>query len=926
MRGEIVALDLETTGLDPLQDEIIEIGIAICQDDEIIEQYDTLVNPGRINIPPHVEVLTGITNDDVRDAPPIRELLPEIQRLVGNRPVLGHNVGFDLGMLYKHRIGVENIRLDTYELSSFLLPMAPRYNLNSLMQHFGLVLENAHRALDDALAAWQVYRKLWQLLLEIPFEILREIADLSNDLDWSAAPAVQDALRLRIENNELTGRKSQFANVFQPLPERGERLRRRETPIEVDVDDIAGILEPGGKLSQKMPGYESRNSQVEMCRAVTEAFNEGQHLIIEAPTGTGKSLAYLIPATHWAEANNDRVVVATHTLNLQDQLLDKDIPLLQNQLGLNIKATTVKGRGNYLCPRRLEAMRRRKLTNIEELRVVAKVLVWLSQGGQGTMSEINLRGNAEKSAWYRLTAQDEGCQLDRCRDQMHGTCPFFKARAEAESAHILITNHALLLSDVASGNRVLPEYNYLVLDEGHHLEDAITDGLLRQTDKYGMLRLLTELGDARSGLLGDMMQSLKDLPEKHYGKIDTYLQTMIRAVKMMGDHVRGFFDEIAAAFGTGRTDAQRSIRITEKEREISDWQTLIQRWEYLEEFFDTLSDSMRTLADGLTQLSNNHDIPNGEDTITNLRNMGGRIQELSDLFKEFLLQPQPNFIYWVDVFQESRQVIIKAAPLHVGELVERHIWESKECVVLTSATLRTANSFDFLESRLSAEHVLKMNLDSPFDYASSTMVYLPSDMPEPNHPDYQHAVERAIIETATATQGRMLCLFTSYSQLRETSKAITPRLALGDIIVYDQSSGTSRQLLLESFKTTEKAVLMGTRSFWEGVDVPGDDLSVVMIARLPFSVPSDPIFAARSETYGDKSFMEYSIPDAILRFRQGFGRLIRRQSDRGVVVILDKRVQSKRYGQLFIDSLPETTLQRGSLDNLPRMTEKWLDQ
>jgi DNA polymerase-3 subunit epsilon/ATP-dependent DNA helicase DinG len=264
------------------------------------------------------------------------------------------------------------------------------------------------------------------------------------------------------------------------------------------------------------------------------------------------------------------------------------------------------------------------------------------------------------------------------------------------------------------------------------------------------------------------------------------------------------------------------------------------------------------------------------------------------------------------------------APLHVGELVEKALWTEKQSVVMTSATLQTNNSFDYIRERLHADDVETLALGSPFNYKDSTLIYVPNDIPDPSERHrYQHAVERGIIELAAALNGRVMALFTSFTQLRETSQAISPRLALGNINVFDQSDGSSRQALLDGFRNSERAVLLGTRSFWEGVDIPGDALSALVIVRLPFAVPSDPIFAARSATYGN-SFAEYALPDAILRFRQGFGRLIRTNTDRGIVTIFDSRIVKKSYGTNFITSLPDCTVQYGSLDFLPVAAAEWL--
>jgi ATP-dependent DNA helicase DinG len=285
--------------------------------------------------------------------------------------------------------------------------------------------------------------------------------------------------------------------------------------------------------------------------------------------------------------------------------------------------------------------------------------------------------------------------------------------------------------------------------------------------------------------------------------------------------------------------------------------------------------------------------------------------------------PKPETIYWVEIQPQNKRLTLNTAPLRIGPLIQKYLWHEKEAVILTSATLTAAGDFNYVRNTLLAEEADELTLGSPFDYESSTLLFIPKDIPEPNAPGYEQAVNRAIAQTAIASGGRMLALFTSYAQLKRAAQAIGPHLRDQDIQIYEQGDGASPQALLESFKNSDRAVLLGTRSFWEGVDVPGESLQVVVLTKIPFEVPSDPIVAARSETFDDP-FGEYQVPEAILKFRQGFGRLIRSASDRGVVAVLDRRVLTKQYGRLFLGSLPQCTVKQGNAAELPKLAEKWL--
>ncbi len=933
MRGEIVAIDLETTGLDPFNDAILEIGLARFRDGEIVETYQTLVDPNR-EIPANITNLTGIRQEDIIGAPKIHQVIPGVESFIGDAPILGHNISFDVSFLRRHDILYNNLQIDTYELASVVLPTAPRYNLNSLTQQVDISLDDAHRALADASATAYLYWELWKHVLELPLTTLQEIANASRGLpDWEAGPVFAAALeeRTRTAFGETKQEElNQYKHVFSPIKGSWQPLRDNGDAAPLDVDEVAGLLAEDGLLSRRVAGYEHRPEQIKMLRAVAEAFNHSQHLMVEAGTGTGKSIAYLLPAIHWALKNGKRVVISTNTINLQDQLLDKDIPLLRDVLGLGFKAAVVKGRNNYLCPRRLATMRRRQPTTVDELRVFAKVLIWLLESTTGDRGEITLRGASEIGAWMRLSAEDDGCTLDRCHTQMHDTCPFYKARRNAEEAHILIVNHALLLADVASGNNVLPKYEYLVLDEAHHLEDATTNGLSFQLDQIALRRQLAELGGRRSGILGDLLTHARGaIPESHLNQLTEYVEKVEEAIQAMEFHINGFFGVVLQFLEEGRhirpSNYVNQVRITEQLRNKPAFGLIQASWDTLSQFTTGISSAMNLLARALSRLED-YDIPEYEDIVNNVSASARNMDEIHRQLEAFTHKPDSNTIYWVQVGQDRRRMSIHAAPLHVGPLIDEYIWRSKEAVVLTSATMQTAGSFDYIQDRLQAFEIKTLDVGSPFNYEESTLVYLPSDMPEPNDRfRYQDAVEEAMIELAAATNGRLLGLFTSYTQLRQTAQSISPRLALGNISVFDQSDGTSRQALLDGFKTTERAVLLGTRSLWEGVDIPGDDLSVLVMARLPFAVPTDPIVSARSETF-ENAFAQYSVPDAILRFRQGFGRLIRTKTDRGAVVILDHRLLSKSYGHFFLDSLPNCTIVRKPLAQMTKEITDWLAQ
>jgi ATP-dependent DNA helicase DinG len=928
----IVALDIETTGLDPIKDSIIEIGAVRFNGRRVEGEWSTLIHPGR-PIPPFIVNLTGITDQMVMKSPPIKAVLTDLVQFVGDAPVLGHNVPFDLGFLRRYKVLMANEALDTYEMASVLMPNAGRYNLGALGKALGIPLPATHRALDDARVTRGVYLNLLEELMQMPLHLLAEIVRLGEGADWGGLWTFRQALRAR--TREIVSadkvRHAYQGPLFDHVDTRpAQPLRPLENPIPLDPAEAASVLEHGGAFSRLFPNFEHRPQQVEMLRAVAEALSDGHHLLVEAGTGTGKSMAYLTPAAMYATQNNTRVVISTNTINLQDQLINKDIPDLRNALGLDLRAAVLKGRSNYLCPRRLESMRRRGAQTADEIRVIAKVLVWLNGTTTGDRSELNLNGPAEREVWMRLSAEDEGCSTENCIKHTGGACPFHRARQAAQTAHLLIVNHALLLADVSTGNRVLPDYQMLIIDEAHHLEDATTSALSFRVTQWDVDRLLRELGGPKAGALGWLMDAAQDaLSPGDYAALDHMVQTVTDQAFRFESLSREFFtslDQFLLEQREGRPVGSYSHqeRILPATRTAPAWVDVERAWEEctltLKPMLDELGKIQRGLGEIVDDLAEED-----QELFGSISNLFRRFAELFENIEALVFKADAQKIYWVEVNSSGYRLALNAAPLHIGPLMERYLWHEKTAVILTSATLTAAGEFDYLRGRLYAEDAYELSLGSPFDYESSALLYIADDIPEPaDRHGHQRSVEMGLINLCRATGGRTLALFTSYDQLKRTSSAIAPVLARDDIIVYEQGEGASAHSLLETFRTTDRAVLLGTRAFWEGVDVPGDALSVLVIVKLPFDVPTDPIIAARSETFEDP-FNQYSLPEAILRFRQGFGRLIRTQFDRGVVAILDKRILTKRYGKLFIESLPTCTSRKGPLSSLPQIAARWLN-
>ncbi len=939
-----VALDTETTGLQADRDAIIEIGAIKFRGDELLGEWSALVNPGRA-LPHKIERLTGITSREVANAPLLSQVAPQLSRFIGENPIVGHNIQFDLAFLQRRGISFSAPALDTFELACILMPYASRYSLGKLMDELGIAFPTRHRALDDARAVRALFCALLERARDLEVKVIEEIAKLSDKSNWALKFAFQDILRDRARTAFAPGTiGAQLAAKGTTTSEETLGLLfsrdRDERPLKpkahndpLDVDALAHLLEPEGLFAQAFEGYEHRPQQIEMLRAVANAFNDDATLLVEAGTGTGKSLAYLIPAIYWAVQNNQRVVISTNTINLQDQLYLKDIPDLRKVLPFEFKAALLKGRSNYLCRHRFESLRKSEKLDNDQVRVLAKVLAWLPSTATGDSAELILMGPAENAVWSRIASDADHCSAERCQFQQEGKCFFYRARERAESAHVIIVNHALLLSDVATENHVLPEYKYLVVDEAHHLEARATDALSFEASSSSLELLLRGLANERGGLIGNLAGALRhsDLPPQLKSEVQNIFNDVAddveRALRGVYDFfmaLEKFLDAQESSPGENDSAYDRQIRLTPTRRAQPAWSNIEIAW-------DDFGARLRQVREGMERIYktwqdlDDSEVPSHYDLLQELAAAMRRVSETRAQLEALVTKPQANGIYWAEINKNNRNISLHVAPLYVGELLQKQLFAGKSATILTSATLCVDKSFAHIKSRLGiGDWADELAVGSPFDYANAAMVYVPTDMPEPGQPGYQKAVEAALIDLLRATQGRALVLFTSISQLNATYRAITRPLEEDGIVVIAQNLDGSRRQVLETFKTQEKTVLLGTKSFWEGVDVVGEALSCLVIARLPFSVPSDPIFAARSETFED-SFSKYAVPEAVLRFRQGFGRLIRSKNDRGIVVVLDKRVLSKSYGRMFIESLPPVSKRQGPLKELPQFAAQWID-
>jgi DNA polymerase-3 subunit epsilon/ATP-dependent DNA helicase DinG len=573
----------------------------------------------------------------------------------------------------------------------------------------------------------------------------------------------------------------------------------------------------------------------------------------------------------------------------------------------------LKGRANYLCRSRLAGALNRDDVDGEAVRGLAKILVWAARTATGDRAELSLPGDEER-AWRLVSAEGDTCTAERCVHARQGQDWVQRARLRAEAAHLVVVNHALLLSDVRVDNRLLPAHQALIIDEAHHLEAVATDQLGLEASQTRLRDLLAGLDAGGRGLLARIAAAgnLSELPDDRRerlasscGEQQAQVRETVPAVAVLFDRLSMFLAQYASGAST--------LRLTEAVRASAGWTDVELGWDTVRNRLAKLRKGLAPVATGLVA-----DDALIEDAAALAADLSSALRELGELetgVERVISKPTAGDITWLERGGADR-VSLHLAPLHVGPALARGLWEGKDTVILTSATLTAGNSFSLVKTRLGLDEASEAVIESPFDYEASTLVYVPVDMPEPNQPGYQTALGQVVTALGQTLGGRTLALFTSYSTLNATYHQVRGPLGQAGVTVLGQGLDGERHVLMERFRDpTRPTVLLGTRSFWEGIDVPGEALSCLVITRLPFDVPTDPVFAARSETF-DNPFFEYAVPQAVLRFRQGFGRLIRSAADRGVVVVLDRRVETKGYGRLFLTALPPCRVHRGPLRDM----------
>ena len=897
----LVAFDLETTGLSPRSDRILEIG-AVRLDHALrpIDELQVVVDP-QIPIPLAIQRLVGLTDEDVLGAPPPAEAAARLAGFCGDAALIAHGGTFDLLFLRALLSEAFGSRLiyDTLDLARILLPTYESHSLPLLSRRLGISHDRPHRALSDARATADLFRVLVGAGRELPGATLVEMRRVA-----SQAPGPLDAFLNHVMLRPAVEASAPVDHtVVSTMP---PAYRPAGQPLTVGegrsiADAAAALLGPDGPLAAR-EGYEYREAQLQMAMAIGQTLERKRRLMVEAGTGVGKSLAYLTPLALWAARTGKRAVVATHTVNLQEQLADRDLPTVAGLLDQPVSVAVLKGRNHYLSIRRW----RRFLAasdvaghepDVVSIRFKLKILAWLATTTTGDRSEVYLAGD-EEQLWRRVASDATDCLGPACANWPNARCHMVGARRRAADAAIVVTNHALLLAGTERQGQVLGPYEALVIDEAHHLESVATEQL-GATVRLADLTLIVDRLPALPGTpLGADLERCREAGQRLFGDAKGFM-----SAKLGGEHA-----------ANGRVGLSEGIRgdpgFGFVERSAVHASGVLQR-------------TASALASGESAGMQAELLPQPDRADDELEHAAVALAGLAAAIDHVIARPREGMVTWIEM--RGEQAELHEAPVDVSVPLAETVFDPAESVVLTSATLSVAGGFDFIRNRVGIGATAEeLTLPSSFDYLRQAVCILPEDATAYDDPAHDLQMTALIDGIAARLDGHTLVLFTSYGPLKRVWALLQERLDARGIASLAQGLDGTRRQILQSFLADPRTVLLATSSFWEGIDIPGDRLRCVVIDKLPFPVPTDPLVRARSERLRDP-FGEYILPVAIIRLRQGFGRLIRSASDRGAVVLCDPRLRTRQYGLGFLRALPPAPMAVTALDRVPAMVDGFVN-
>lgn len=935
MFNKFVVIDLETTGNIPKKgDKIIQFAAVVIENGVITEQFSSLINPQK-SIPVFIEELTGISDEMVKNAPVFSEIAAKVTSLLEDAYFVAHNVLFDLSFLQEELIqaGYEGFFgpvLDTVEMARILYPAADGYKLSDLAEQENLNHDRPHQADSDAEVTAELLLIFLDRLLLLPTITLKQLLPLAGGLKSDLQQLLDELLEELNDRPEgIPGNIEIYKNLAlkKPFRKTDDGAVKTDFSYPENVTDKISILKNGFEM------FEERTGQFQMMDAVYHAFKYERHSFIEAGTGVGKSLGYLLPAAYFSLQHTGPIVVSTFTIQLQEQLLKKEIPLLTKLLPFKFNAVLLKGRAHYISLEKFHQTLLDENDNYDTTLTKMQILIWLTETETGDKDELNLSSGG-LLFWEKVKSGP--AVFSKGQDWQERDF-YLKAKKEAEAADIIITNHSLLLSDLKEKGSILPEYHYVILDEGHHFERTATQVFGASLDYLSIRLLLGKFGlfDAQQ-LFSEMEGIISATSKQRQQEVSFHVFELNQFILDLTYEVDEFFKLIVLFAKKKLGAAHRFYRTKVRFSRSDDGREENALFISAERLAFLVKDVQIAINERLAWIMKENKLltKTQENTLEEIHLFLNELEELRNTVMDCFINGT-NDVKWIEIDMRSPQNVTTfiAQPATVADKLQELFFSAKKSVVVTSASLTVNHSFDYILKELGLDPVStnKWMIASPFDYKRQVKLLIPEDLPEINAvalDEFVIALTEHIISIAEAAKGRMLILFTAYDMLKKTYELIKESGFLHDYVLMAQgiSSGSPTRLT-RNFKRYDKAILLGTSSFWEGVDIPGEDLSCLCIVRLPFSPPDEPLTEAKSKLIlerGGNPFSEYSLPEAVLRFKQGFGRLIRTETDKGIVVVFDKRLISAKYGNCFLESIPPVAVKKGTINELVKMIRSWV--
>lgn len=923
IEDEVVVLDTETTGLNPSSCSLLEIAAIRMRGGETIGTFQTFVDPGHA-IPSEITELTGITQADIAGAPTPREAVEALAEFAGNCNLVAHNASFDQQFIMRQANPGElpGQWIDTLSLSQIVLPRLKSHRLLDLAAAFGLSTPT-HRAMDDTVALGALWRILLAGIQAMTPGLAARIAELSPQTDWPLRPYFAQAA---LEHPGVD---------FSLRRNRTERTQGTSLPPRPDADDIPlsfcdesridEAFSPTGALGSMYPDYEERQEQLGMAHEVAACLREGDIRVIEAGTGVGKSMAYLVPVAFGAHENKVTIGVATKTNALMDQLVYHELPRLNSALGQELSYIALKGYDHYLCLRKLEHMARADQgDNCDVISMIATLLNFTAQTSHGDLDALNI-------SWVRLPRGDIQANANDC---LKKRCPYFPrrcflhgARRAATSADIVVTNHALLFRDMQADNGILPPIRHWIIDEAHGVEGEARRQLSSSITSRELETTLGHLSNPKSGIMARVRKRADKLEggDMLYG-VTADIENRIGQIQLVAAEFFTALTELPSPNARDRGSYSIvTVWISDEMRQGHAWRELCVPGTKLADLLWGLNGRLADLISMLEQFE-------GEfvNQLAELSGITANVKGAVDALRLILDGTDERYVTSLQIDRNPRYPMqaLEAMRLDIGESLATDLYPQTRSLVFASATLATAEREPFAHflratglDRVMNKPVYTSIFASGYDYDHNMSVLLPSDMPEPNAPDYHEAFAQLLYEVHVAMGGSVLTLFTNRREMEGFYRELKPRLANEGIDLIAQTRGTSTKSLRDRFLSDRSLSMFALKSFWEGFDAPGDTLRCVIIARLPFSRPDDPIAREREARDGRAAWGRYSLPEAVMDLKQAAGRLIRNSTDSGWLVLADARLQTKNYAKSFLRAMPTQDIRTLTISEIARLME-----